>query len=287
MKRWLWLLVLLCHCTTPKAQTPKQKNDWQQWQLKGCVLKVEERAYQAEGNAQNLIVREDQPAGYLILTFNPQGFITERQEGIFEGFLNAHVYYLYENPKKGKKKIAYILEENTKDTIGTIEYAYNQQNRLIQESVYEKNRILRSRKIYNYDNKGRIQSIYFYNAKGMLTKIQAFTYDNKNRVIEEKILDAEKQPIAFIRKRYKKNRLYKEHQLNKNEQLIQISEYHYDDQGRLKEIQYKDPQGNLKSRRVNLQFDQYGNWTQQQIFSYKEGKEIAGIHYRRKFQYCP
>lgn len=142
---------------------------------------------------------------------------------------------------------------------------YDDKGNLIEENLYNYDRILLLKYKNQYDDKGNLIEGNWYNPDGTLGFKSKYQYNDKGNKIEENWYDSDGKLIGKVKVQYdEKGNVIEETRYNSNGKLSSKSKYLYDDEGNKIEENWYNADGILGSKyKYQYKYDQQGNWTEQ------------------------
>ena len=257
------------------------KSDIQEMNLKGAVMSIQQRVYEAT-TVDNSIKKRHlmlDPLENWDINFNKKGFISEKKCYGADNELIFFYEYKYKQKTQLHRKKMYDAKNYT---IEEVLYAYNSLGQLAAESIYRADLSLLVRYIYNYSPKGLLirTDVHAPTTDVYTSSRYEFDYNKESQLVERRTYNTKEQLHQTDYFTYDNYGHLKEHQTkNHLDNFLFTAHSRHDIDGNL--MTYQAPAENTPSTSYTYIFDEVGNWISKT--HYKKGKVQTVIE--RKIEY--
>ncbi len=246
------IAIPLCFSCCNK-NSAKAKTDLEELGLKGNIKSLLENTYEYTGSFESPIRGNGLPQEVAI-HFNKEGniIIRNNKSSINLKFLTT---YTYDDKARKKSEVSQTFFQQGNPHITKSTYHYDQKGNLIEIKTFNEVNDLIYKSVMKFDNNGnKIEESEIY-ADGTINRNEKFKYDSKNILIESQ-------------------QVYKGRMENK-------SEYIYDNNNRLTDDTWYDPNGVLAGK-ITIGYDNSGNQIEYSQLE-KDGSYLLNYLYKYKF----
>ena len=261
--RKIFLACVLTSFISSCSQIMSQDNDLLKLNLKGDIKQIKQFTYVAIEKFGEIQKGEIQPNIFfpennnMILVFENDGYIKEKQNFDKAGIYNGKIIYNYNEQKIIISAIGY----NNKGSIDYSQKGIYDAEKMTVKSIINYSKDYSVQTIDYYDNSNRKIKIDWFREDGKLSSRTIFKYDKKGNIIEENIYTSDGKLYSKNQNIFN-NEGYKIETITSNDSGKKNDYFKYDNFGNIIEEYSNKPEILVNKYIYKYKYDSKNNWIQ-------------------------